>query len=148
MEKILQTWLSHQCRMMSGSIHAVLLTGPPDEGPFNRVLYWPEKQGDYSGLSRVAQTALHTKQVLLKSCNNKVEKTGEPLDAIACPLFLSDRFFGVVAIELTNRSKSMQQATARQVQAGVKWLETMIQLHGSTAKKQLVNLVDLVVTGL
>jgi RND family efflux transporter MFP subunit len=148
MEKILQTWLSHQCRMMSGSIHAVLLTGPPDEGPYNRVLFWPEKQGDHSVLSRVAQTALHTKQVLLKSCSNMVEKTGEPLDAIACPLFLSDRLFGVVAIELTNRSKSMQQATARQVQAGVKWLETMIQLHGSTAKKQLVNLVDLVVTGL
>ena len=104
MEKILQTWLSHQCRMLSGSIHAVLLTGPPDEGPYDRVLFWPDKQGDHSVLSRVAQTALDTKQVVIKSRSNKVEKTGEPLDALACPLFLSDRLFGVVAIEMTNRS--------------------------------------------
>jgi RND family efflux transporter MFP subunit len=36
----------------------------------------------------------------------------------------------------------------QQIQAGAKWLETMIQLHGSTAKEQLVNLVDLVAAGL
>jgi len=148
MEKILQTWLSHQCRMLSGSIHAVLLTGPPDEGPYNRTLFWPDKQRDDSALSRLAQAALHTKQVVLKSRNNEVENTGEPLDAIACPLFLSGRLFGVVAVEMTNRSKSIQQATARQVQAGAKWLEAIIQLHGSTSKEQLVNLVDLVATGL
>jgi multidrug resistance efflux pump len=148
MEKILQTWLSHQCRMLSGSIHAVLLTGPPDEGPYNRTLFWPDKQRDDSALSRLAQAALHTKQVVLKSRNSEVENTGEPLDAIACPLFLSGRLFGVVGIEMTNRSKSIQQSTARQVQAGAKWLEAIIQLHGSTSKEQLVNLVDLVATGL
>jgi len=148
MEKILQTWLTHQCRMLSGSIHAVLLTGPPDEGPYNQALYWPNKQRDHSGLSRFAQAALHNKQVVIKTRNNEVENTGEPLDALACPLFLGDRLFGVVAIEMTNRSKSMQQATARQFQAGAKWLETLIQLHGSAAKEQLVNLVDLVATGL
>jgi multidrug resistance efflux pump len=134
--------------MLSGSIHAVLLTGPPDEGPYNRTLFWPDKQRDDSALSRLAQAALHTKQVVLKSRNSEVENTGEPLDAIACPLFLSGRLFGVVAIEMTNRSKSIQQSTGRQVQAGAKWLEAIIQLHGSTSKEQLVNLVDLVATGL
>ena len=118
MEKILQTWLSYQCRMLSGSIHAVLLTGPPDEGPYNRALFWPDKQGDHSALSRLAQSALQNKQVVIKTRNNEVENTGEPLDALACPLFLSGRLFGVVAIEMTNRSQSMQQATARQVQTG------------------------------
>ncbi|MCP5087679.1 MAG: HlyD family efflux transporter periplasmic adaptor subunit [Rhodobacteraceae bacterium] len=36
----------------------------------------------------------------------------------------------------------------QQIQTGAKWLETMIQLQGSTAKEQLVNLVDLVASGL
>jgi multidrug resistance efflux pump len=148
MEKILKTWLSHQCRMLSGSIDAVLLTGPLDEGPYNRTLFWPDEQRDHSVLFRVAQAALHNKQGMLKSRNNKVEKTGEPLDTLACPLFLSGRLFGVVAIEMTSRSKSMQEATSRQLQAGANWLEAMIQLHGSAAKEQLVNLVDLVATGL
>ena len=148
MEKVLQTWLSHQCRILSGSIHAVLLTGPPDEGPYDLVAVWPDEQRDTSALSRVAQAALHTKRTAIKTRNNEVEKTGEPLDALACPLFLGDRLFGVVAIEMTTRSQPVQEATMQQVQAGAKWLETMIQLHGSTAKEQLVNLVDLVAAGL
>ena len=148
MEKVLQTWLFHQCRMLSGSIHAVLLTGPPDEGPYDRALYWPEKRPDHAVLSRAAQEALRNKQAVIETGSNKAENTGEPLDALACPLFLRDRLIGVVAIEITNRSQPMQQAAVQQIQVGVKWLETMIQLHGSTAKEQLVNLVDLVAAGL
>ena len=148
MEKVLQTWLSHQCQMLPGSIQAVLLSGPPDEGPYDQALFWPDEGHDHAVLSGVAQAALRNKQAVVKTRNNEVEKTGEPLDALACPLFLSGRLFGVVAIEMTNRSQPMQQATVQQVQAGAKWLETMIQLQGSTAKDQLVNLVDLVAAGL
>jgi multidrug resistance efflux pump len=148
MEKILQTWLSHQCRILSGSIHAVLLTGPPDEGPYDQAVFWPGERRDHSALSCVAQAALHNQQAAIKTRNNEVEGTGEPLDALACPLFLGGRLFGVVAIEMTTRSQPLQQATVQQVQAGAKWLETMIQLHGSTAKEQLVNLVDLVAASL
>ena len=148
MEKVLKTWLLHQCRRLPGSIHAVLLTGPPDEGPYNRVLSWPDEQPDQSVLSHVAQAALRNKQAAIKTRNNTVEKTGEPLDALACPLFLSGRLFGAIAIEVTHRSHPMQEATVQQIQAGAKWLETMILMHGSTAKEQLVNLVDLVAAGL
>ena len=148
MEKVLKTWLFHQCRMLSGSVHAALLTGPPEEGPYNQALFWPDERRDHDLLSGVAQAALRNRQAVIKTRNNEVKKTGEPLDALACPLFLSGRLFGVVAIEMTHRSQPMQQATVQQVQTGVKWLETMIQLHGSTAKEQLVNLVDLVAAGL
>ena len=144
MEKVLHTWLFHQCRTLPGSIHAVLMTGPPDEGPYDRTLHWPDERRDHSVLSRVAQAALRKQQAVIKTRNNADEKTGEPLDALACPLYLSGRLFGVVAIEMTNRSQPMQRASAQQVQTGAKWLETMIQLQGSTAKEQLVNLVDLV----
>jgi RND family efflux transporter MFP subunit len=148
MEKVLETWLLHQCRTLPGSIHAVLMTGPPDEGPYTRTLHWPDKRRDHSKLSRVAQAALHKQKAVIKTRNNADEKTGEPLDALACPLYLGGRLFGVVAIEMTNRSQPMQRASAQQIKTGAKWLETMIQLQGSTAKEQLVNLVDLVAAGL
>ncbi len=148
MEKVLQTWLSHQCQRLSGSTQAMLLTNPPDGGPENRTLFWPDDLCDHQQLSRVAQAAFRTGQVVIKTNTNEMEKTGEPLDAFACPVFLNDRLFGVVAIEMTNRSKPMQEETVRQVQAGAEWLEAMILLHGSTAKEQLVNLVDLVASGL
>ena len=125
-----------------------MITGPPDEGPYDRTLHWPAERRDHAVLSRVAQAALRKQQAVIKTRNNADEKTGEPLDALACPLYLSGRLFGVVAIEMTNRSQPMQRASVQQVQTGAKWLETMFQLQGSTAKEQLVNLVDLVAAGL
>ena len=148
MEKILRTWLIQQCLMLAGSIHAKLLTGPPDEGPYDQQLFWPDEKHDHSLLSGVAQAALRTKQVVIRTCNNSAEETGEPLDALACPLFLEGRLFGVIAIAMTSRSQSMQQAAVMQIQAGAKWLETMIRLQGQAAKDQLVNLVELVAAGL
>ncbi len=148
MQKVLQTWLFHQCRMLTGVAQAVLLTGPPDIGPYTKALFWPDKRCDHNSLARIARVALRNRQTVIKTRNNRFEKTGEPLDAVACPLLFSGKLFGVAVIEMTHRSQAMQKATLRQVQAGVKWLETIIRLQGSTAKKQLVNLVDLVAAGL
>lgn len=148
MEKVLQTWLSHQCRMLTGVIHAVLLIGPPDERKDNRAFFWPDKQQDNAVLFRVSQAAWRSRKTVIKNRNNTSEKTGEPLDAVACPVFLKDRLFGVVAIEMTTRSEAMQQAAVQQVQAGTKWLEIMVMLHRAAGKEQLVNLVDLVAVGL
>ncbi len=148
MQKILKTWLFQQCQMLPGSIHAEILTGPLDEGPYDQAIYWPDAEHDHALLTRVRQAALRSKQAVIKTRNNTAEETGEPLDAVACPLFLGGKLFGVFAIQMSNRSQPMQQAAIRQVQAGVKWLETMIFLQGALAKDQLVNLVDLVATGL
>ncbi|MBI9087205.1 MAG: HlyD family efflux transporter periplasmic adaptor subunit [Desulfobacterales bacterium] len=148
MEKVLKYWLSNQCRMLSGSIHAVLFTGPPDKGPYDRALFWPDDGGEHPVLSRVAQAALGIKQVVIKTRCSEVEKTGEPLDALACPLFSNGRLFGVFAVVMTHRSQRMQQETVQQVQAGATWLETMLLLQGAAAREQLVNLVDLVAAGL
>lgn len=145
---VLRTWLIHQCRIMTGSTQAVLLTGPPDEGPYDQTLLWPDKQRDHSALLHFAREVLHHKQAVIKNGNNKAEKPGTPVDALACPLLLNGRLYGVVAIEMTNGSRPIQQATLRKVQAGAEWLETMIKLQGTTTKAQLVNLVDLVAAGL
>lgn len=99
-------------------------------------------------LSSVGRAALRSKQAVVKTRSNQVKDTGEPLDALACPLFLKNRLLGVVAIEMTHRSQTMQRTAVQQVQAGAKWLEAMVLLHGTTAREQLVNLVNLVAAGL
>ncbi len=148
MQRILETWLYQQCQMLPGSIHGVLLTGPLDEGPYTQAIYWPDAEHDNEPLKRVAQAALRSKQAVIKTRNSSADETGEPLDAMACPLFLDGKLFGVFALQMSNRSQPMQQAAIRQVQAGVKWLETMVLLQNATSKDQLINLVDLVATGL
>ena len=132
MKKILQSWLFHQCQMLSGSIQAVLLICPSGEGPHDKVLFWPEKQHDHFELLRDAEAALRNKQALVFTRNNKSENTGEPLYSLTCPLRLNGRLFGAVAIEMANCSQPMQHEAVQQVQAGGRWLETMVQLQGST----------------
>lgn len=148
MDKVLKSWLHHQCRMISGLTHALVLTGPPDSGPYDRALYWPEEQEDHTDLLRVAQAALGAKQVVMKTRIDEVASTGEPLDGLACPLYLSGRLLGVVAMKITHRSHSLQQVLAQQIQSGTKWLEIMILLMDSSARSQMVNLIDLVAAGL
>ena len=145
---ILHTWLFQQCQILPGSRHAVLLTGPPDEGPYNQALYWPEGHSDISNLNRVIQAVLRSKQAVIKTRNHSIEDTGEPLDAMACPIFLHGELIGVIAFEMTNRSPAMQQAAVQQVQTGLKWLETMLLMNAAATKEQLATLVDLLAAGL
>ena len=132
MKKVLQCWLIHQCRILAGSTQAVLLTGPPGAGPHDQALFWPDKRRDHSVLLRHAETALRNKQAQVTTRNNKPENTVDAPDTLTCPLLLNGRLFGAVAIEMTHRSQPMQAAAVQQVQAWVKWLETMIQQQGST----------------
>ncbi len=147
-DKILQNWLLQQCQILPGSRRAVLLTGPPDEGPYNRAISWPDEQANIPSLKRMTEAVLRSKQSVIKTRNNATETTGEPLDAMACPFFLQGQLTGIVAIEMTTRSKPMQQAAIQQVQLGLKWLETMIQMNASSSKEQLVTLIDLLAAGL
>ncbi|MDC3237394.1 hypothetical protein OAT93_01535, partial [bacterium] len=147
-QKTLNAWLANQCQILSGAIHAVLLTRPPSDDADPLAIVWPESRQDYTALTRVAKAAFHKQKAVVRAQNNQIEETGEPLDAIACPLFMDDQMFGVVAIEVTSRSKPMQESTIQHLQTGTKWLETMIRQHASTTKAQLVNLVDLVATAL
>jgi RND family efflux transporter MFP subunit len=147
-KQVLKSWLFSQCQMLSGLKNAVVFIEPPVEGSDPRALFWPEEHRDHLVLSSVAQAAFRSKQAVVKAKNNDVKKTGEPLDAMACPLFLGDRLIGVVAMEMSHRSQSMQQAMVQQVQVGAKWLETMILQQEATVNEQLVNLVDLVAAGL
>lgn len=148
MENILKAWLYQQCGMLQGSVYAELLWGKLDEGPYSQPIYWPNNQREDSKLARVAQAALHSKKAVIKTRSNKDDGTGAPLDAMACPLFLDGKLLGVVALEMTNRSQSMQQAAVQMVQAGAGWLEAMILLHGATSREQLINLVEMVAAGL
>lgn len=133
MEKVLQTWLDHQCRMLSGSRYAVLLTVQPDQGPDKRVLFWPDEPRDHAMLSHVARVALRDKKPAIKPLSTQGDKTGESRDVVACPLFLEKRLLGVVAFEMTHRSLSRLRAVVQQIQAGARWLEAMVDLSLESA---------------
>jgi hypothetical protein len=147
-ETVLYAWLCNLCTMVVGSMRAFMVAGQPGVGPYDRVLQWPNATEDIEPLARLAHFALHKKQPVLKVRHSMVATTGEPLDALACPLFLKGQLLGAVALELTHRSQEMLQTTERHLQVGARWLETLLQLNDSATKQQLVHLVQLVAMGL
>ena len=128
MEKVLQTWLDHQCRILSGSRRAMLLIVPPDQRPDNQVLFWPDDRGDHAMLSHVARVALRDKKPVIKPLSTQGDKTDESRDVVACPLFLEDQLLGVVSFEMTHRSLSRLRAVIQEVQAGARWIVAMKEL--------------------
>jgi len=129
MEKVLQTWLDHQCGMLPGSSYAVLMTGPPDKGPYNENLFWPEYRPNNQLLSNVANLAFYHKKPFIKSYAIKGGNTIDHPDVLACPLFLQGKLFGVVAIEFAHQSSTNLRETVKQVVTGIRWLRAMIKLQ-------------------
>ena len=114
----------------------------------NSPISWPDENRNYAMLSPLVKAVFRSEKAVVKANNNTMEDTGEPLDAMACPLFVKGRLIGVVAIEMSHRPPALHKTMVQQVQVGAKWLETIILLQESTANEQLINLVDLVATGL
>jgi multidrug efflux pump subunit AcrA (membrane-fusion protein) len=148
MNKVLKRWLPLQCRILGGSINAALFLGPPDQGPFKEAMRWPAERPAPAALSRAVQAALRSRQTIIKTRHSEAEETGEPRDALACPLVLGGRLCGVVAFDMPHRSQPLQRAAVQQARAGVMWLEVMLGIEDATAADQGAHLVDLVAAGL
>jgi multidrug resistance efflux pump len=148
MKALLQTWLTQQCQIIPGSQRGTIILGLNSTGEYDNNLLWPDDQIDVSMLQRVIQATLRSRQAVIKTRGGTKENTGEPLDSIACPIFLQDKLIGAVAIEMTNRSQQMQQTAIQQLQTGLKWLETMARVNSSAVTTQLITLVELIAAGL
>ena len=147
METILYAWLRNFCETVPGSTRAVIVTDPPGVESEKLTLYWPNEVSTCGALERLAKSALIQQQTVLQFHSNVVEATGEPLDALACPVIMEGGQFGAVALELPHRSQQVLQTTAHHLQDQTRWLETLIRLSDSSAREKLVQLVQLVAIG-
>lgn len=148
MNSVLHHWLEKQYELVPGARYAVLRTGPADTGPYEQSFSWPQQSDLSTHLERVITAALRSKQAVIKTANHVSDETSEPLDALACPIIVEGQMLGVVAFEMTSRSRLMQQSTVQLIQTGLKWLETILLSSRLSAQDQLVNLIELLSAGL
>ena len=94
MEKVLQKWLDHQCRMLQGCGRALLVTGKPRKGKFKRSLFWPDENYDYAVFYRVAQVAVRNKKTVIKTLRNQGKDSDQSLNVLACPILLKRKLLG------------------------------------------------------
>lgn len=144
MEQLLKNWMLTLCSLLQGVNHAVVFLKPPEQEDFAPVAFWPKKLTNYLAYANAAKAAFtKEKSVLLRHKEADIG-TGEPFDIIACPLFFQMRPFGVIVLQTSSRTLTLQQGTTRQVEDAVTWLEAMHEQQSSSEKAKLVNIIELV----
>jgi multidrug resistance efflux pump len=151
-ESFYRGWLGLQCRFVRGVSCAVLVLGTPESGPFAPVATWPEDLDVPSHLTQVADRALDERRgIVVPSEVDEVEGAPPRIRyAVAYPINVSGRRYGVVALDIDPRPERELQAALRQLQWGVAWVEILwLREEGgqsTAAKERLQSALDLTAT--
>ena len=144
MNQLTQFWLSILCGMIEGVNRAVVYFAALDKASYNPAVFLPENVNDVEDLSPVVQAALSKKECILHQHTLTDKETGEPLDTLACPLFLDKQLFGVIVVQISGRTPAKQQIAMQQLRESAVWFEAIINQRALTEKNQLVTLIELV----
>ena len=145
-----QSWLPLQCRMLKGVQCAMILLGPPEEGPFTPVAIWPDANLSMTHLTETAERSLKERRGLLienrPSANS--ENTFPQSYQVAYPVEISGKLHGVVVLGVDLHPKDDVQAILRQLHWGAAGLEVMIRraeaAESAEVNDRLQNVLDFV----
>ncbi|NNK55809.1 MAG: HlyD family efflux transporter periplasmic adaptor subunit [Desulfofustis sp.] len=146
MDQTTHRWLNDLCNLTPGVIRAVVFIKTELENQFSLAAQWPNKLVEHETLAKVARDTITSSNTQL--LNNQINEgeTGEPRDIISCPLFVDEKIYGAVVVDLYNRVSVKQQEALQQISNAAYWYKTFLEQHSSTEKKQLVTIVELVAT--
>jgi multidrug resistance efflux pump len=140
-----QTWLALQCSMLPDVTCGMLLLGEADNGPFETLAVWPSVTQDISALKATAERSLAERRGLMEPIGGKAAGSVQ----IAYPIEVLDRLYGVVVLELTQRTKAQLQGAFRRLHWGIAWIELLIrrgikETDNSVEQENLALMVELV----
>jgi len=119
------SWLSLQCRMVSGVARGiVLLHSSGKEGSFELAAAWPTSTGDFKHLADVAERALKERRGMALKRHSENGSPRASYD-IAYPVQIAGRIHGVVALDIDSRPEDALQEAMRQLQWGSAWMEVL-----------------------
>ncbi|MGI9331635.1 MAG: HlyD family efflux transporter periplasmic adaptor subunit [Gammaproteobacteria bacterium] len=143
-EAFAEAWLALQCAMIPGVEAGVVVLGPPDDGPFAPVAFWPRDAQSSAELSVVAESAMEAKRGLVRGARARTDAHPDGSEALAYPILVEERLHGVCAIEVRQSSNAELQVAMRQLQWGCAWIETLIRRRSLAPRDHLVTVLDLV----
>lgn len=139
-----EAWLALQCSLLGGQVHAVLVMGEPDVGPFLPVAIWPENRKATALLAEAADLALQSRQVSM------LQRGGQ--SALAYPILLAGHLHGLVAVETPQRDDHAMQQAIRQLQWGVQGVEAALLRRQAgreqATRERLMATLDLVASAM
>jgi multidrug resistance efflux pump len=126
-EQFASTWLSWQCRMISGLIHGAVFLPSKQQGLGRPITQWPKEGEDLSLLSTVAGHVIAERRSMVRANEQYDEGDGFVCDVVACPLLMDGELVAVAAIMMSPRSQPQRHSVSQLLQWGVLWIETLIR---------------------
>jgi len=119
-------WLNLQCHQIPFARSALLLAETEADKTFAPAALWPEGQGASEALLDCARSSLEDGEALvvdlLREYGNRYPVARDSV-AFCFPLSIGERVVCVAAVEAGNKDGQDLEATMRQLQWGVSWLE-------------------------
>ncbi|MDP2106868.1 MAG: HlyD family efflux transporter periplasmic adaptor subunit, partial [Desulfobulbaceae bacterium] len=142
-------WLWLQCHMIVDVKAGMVLLGTPGAGTYAPAAVWPDSSRDLQHLVHAAESALGERQGVV-TLDAQSDGSGQKQYHIAYPLDISGKLYGVVVLEVSNRSEFQLQEALRQLHWGMAWLETIFrrqeEAEGKALLLRLSTVLELVAT--
>lgn len=146
LENLAQTWLSLQCRMITGVTEGVLVLDANNEGTFEHTTHWPKGSIPTPELLSVIKTAIEQKNVVSQDIDAQKSASQQNCDLIASPLLVNKQLIGVVGIEIHKLPEAKKQTVIQMLKWGTTWLEIMLHQQGSSTNSLLASATEFLTT--
>ncbi|MGD8908748.1 MAG: HlyD family efflux transporter periplasmic adaptor subunit [Chromatiales bacterium] len=124
--EIADTWMAWQCRMVAGIIRGALYLTTDLNQSDQASVVWPNHGEGMLQLGEAAKNALDEGRGLLHLKQSYGPGLHRTCDIIATPIMVGGKPLAVVAVMISPRSESQQQAIMQLLQWGGVWLETLV----------------------
>ena len=138
-----QSWLAQQCQSVASIARGVVVLGALDHASLVPTAVWPSGAEATPGLTAAAKLAIGRKCPVVHG-NPVGEDPDAPGAAVACPILLDTKLFGVVAVELESGDEQQKRAVMQLLQWGCSWLEFLVRRETSAVTNQLMTVLELV----
>jgi len=133
-------WLAIQCQLLPGITEGVVVFDAAGGEAFSPIAIWPLGGTPGLDLMAAAELALERRQGVVRG------GAGGPGVALAYPVIVDGRCYGVAAVAGEPRAEAELTALMRRLQWGCAWLELLVRR--ATAGGALATVLDLTVTAL
>lgn len=141
-EALTQSWLTTQCRIIQGVSSGVVMFALPQQDTLRSVACWPAGSRATPALQAAAQAALENRRGVIKHLQATTGAGTQPVDVVACPLLVSERVIGIVALEVASRPDSGQHAVMQLLKWGSTWLEMLVEQQAACSREPLVTVLE------
>lgn len=143
-QNAIDSWLQLQCKLIPGSLRALVLLGEQGQGPYRTVAVWPDPSASTPSLNNAAASALRQRCQIVRAKESAPAAARQQGDVFASPVSRDGQLLGVVALEVTSGSEAARRSASKILEMNTAWLDLLLRQHSTQDVLDPVDIIDLV----